>query len=95
MSLTKAGIAESVRDQCGFSKDKSSQLVSATLEIITNTLQSGNDVLISGFGKFCVRERNGHMGKNGFSTEEIPLSARRVVTFKCSRALRRVLNGKE
>ena len=95
MSLTKAAIAESVRDQCGFPSDRSSQLVSATLELITKRLESGEDVLISGFGKFCVMERNGHMGRSGASRAEISLGSRRVVTFRCSPLLREKLNEKD
>ena len=94
MSVTKAGLAESVRNLCGFSKDRSLELVSSTLELVAKSLESGEDVLISGFGKFCVRERNGHMGRNGVLSEELPPGAMRVVTFRCSPVLRAKLTGK-
>ena len=63
MSLTKAQIVESIQNQTGFSKNKSLEIVENLLEIIKSTLASGEDVLISNFGKFCVREkRNAEVG---------------------------------
>jgi len=58
------------------------------------TLANGEDVLISGFGKFCVKDKNDRRGRNPSTGEDMMLEARRVVTFKCSRPLRNKLNGK-
>ena len=95
MSLTRADIAESICELCDYSKNRSNKLVDSTLEIIKNALESGEDVLISGFGKFCVSEKNSRRGRNPISGEEVVVGARRVVTFRCSRLLKAKLNGKE
>ena len=75
-------------------KSRSSELVGALLEIMKTTLASGEDVLISGFGKFCVKDKTDRRGRNPSTGENIMLEARRIVTFKCSRPLKRKLNGK-
>jgi len=64
------------------------------LEIIKNTLENGQDVLISGFGKFCVKEKNSRRGRNPQTGKDLTLEARRVVTFKCSSALKDKINSK-
>jgi integration host factor subunit alpha len=93
MALTKADITESIYDQCGFSKTKSIQLVESLLEIIKKTLESGEDALISGFGKFCVREKRERRGRNPATGDHMMLGSRRVVTFRCSSVLRKKING--
>jgi integration host factor subunit alpha len=93
MTLTKAQIVESVQNQAGFSKNRSSELLETLLEIIKNTLVSGEDVLISGFGKFCVNQKNERKGRNPATGEEIILASRKVVTFNCSGKLRDKING--
>jgi integration host factor subunit alpha len=67
--------------------------VESLIEIIKSTLESGEDVLVSGFGKFCVKEKNERKGRNPATDEDLMLPARRVVTFKCSGKLRERLNG--
>jgi integration host factor subunit alpha len=93
MSLTKAGIIEKVNQETSLSKHKSSHAVECVLEIIIGTLASGKDVLISGFGKFCVREKSERRGRNPATGEDLMLKPRRVATFKCSGKLRDRCNG--
>lgn len=95
MTHTKADIAESVRNLCDYPKYRSSKLVESTLKIIKNALASGEDVLISGFGKFCVKENHSRNGRKPISGDSLTLGAKRIVTFKCSRVMREKLNGKK
>ena len=95
MTLTKSNIADSIFNNCGFSKTKSIQATETTLEIMKSTLESGEDILISGFGKFEVRGKNQRKGRNPATGNDLVLDARRVVTFKCSGVLRERLNGKK
>ena len=88
MVLTKAKIIEAVAEQNGVPKNRSSKVVESLLELIKSTLESGEDVLISGFGKFCVREKNARRGRNPATGDDMMMPPRRVVTFRCSRQLR-------
>jgi len=81
--------------QCGFSKTKSTDLTKTILKIVKKSLESGEDVLISGFGKFCVNEKNLRRGRNPATGNDLILDARKVVTFKCSSVLKEKLNGKK
>ena len=93
MSLTKARIVESIQNQTGFSKNKSSEVVETVLEIIKSTLASGEDVMISNFGKFCVNQKKERKGRNPATGDAMMLAPRKVVTFKCSGKLRKKING--
>jgi integration host factor subunit alpha len=93
MTLTKAQIVEIITEQNGFPKNKSGQIVESLLELIKSTLSNGDDVLVSGFGKFCVKEKGQRRGRNPATGDDLMLSARKVVTFKCSGKLRDKLNG--
>jgi len=93
MTLTKIKIVESVQNQTGFPKNRSSEIVETLLEIIKRTLALGEDVLVSGFGKFCVQEKKERKGRNPATGEDMMLSPRKVVTFKCSGKLRNRING--
>jgi len=93
MSLTKARIVESIQNQTGFSKNKSLEIVENLLEIIKSTLASGEDVLISNFGKFCVREKKERKGRNPATGDAMMLAPRKVVTFKFSGKLREWVNS--
>ena len=93
MALTKADIIQNINQQLGFPQKKSTELVEQLLETIKSTLASGDDVLVSGFGKFCVNDKKERRGRNPATGEEMMLRARRVVTFKCSGKLRRKVNG--
>jgi integration host factor subunit alpha len=94
MTLTKADLIDSIYNHVGLSKTKSIQLVESLLEIIKETLENGEDILISGFGKFFVKEKNERRGRNPQTREDLMLDARRVVTFRCSGVLRDKINGK-
>ncbi len=94
MTLTKADIVESIKDQFGFTKNQSVETVETLLEIIKKTLASGEDILISGFGKFCVKEKAERRGRNPATGGDLMLAHRKVVTFKCSGKLRERVNGK-
>jgi integration host factor subunit alpha len=93
MALTKIQIVESIHSQIGFTQKGSSEIVETLLEIIKNTLESGEDVLISGFGKFCVKEKKERKGRNPATGDAMMLAPRKVVTFKCSGKLRDRING--
>ncbi len=94
MTLTKANIVEKLSEEIGYPKNQSYEIVETLLEIIKGTLETGEDVLVSGFGKFCVKDKQGRRGRNPSTGEELVLEPRRVVTFKCSRQLRDKINGK-
>ena len=93
MSLTKAHIINSIQNQLNIPKNKSSEIVESLLEIIKSTLESGEDVLISGFGEFCVKEKSERRGRNPATGEDMMLPPRKVVTFRCSGKLRDSVNG--
>jgi len=92
MALTKAEIINAVQGEGGFTKQQSTAIIENLIEIIKDTLESGEDVLISGFGKFCVREKNERKGRNPATGEDLMLAPRKVVTFKCSGKLRDRIN---
>ena len=94
MTLTKAQLVESIHNKIGLTKNKSSEIVETCLEIIKSELESGKDVLISGFGKFCVKEKKERKGRNPATGDAMMLAPRRVVTFKCSGKLKDRINGK-
>jgi integration host factor subunit alpha len=92
MNLTKIQIVDSVQNQTGFPKNKSSEIVETLLEIIKRSLESGEDVLISGFGKFCVKEKKERKGRNPATGADLMLEPRKVVKFRCSGKLRDRVN---
>ena len=94
MTLTKARIVESIQNEIDITKGKSAEVFETFLELIKSTLESGEDALISGFGKFCVKEKNERRGRNPATGNDLMLKPRRVVTFKCSGRLRDKLNQK-
>jgi integration host factor subunit alpha len=94
MALTKNVIVEQLQTQLGFPKNQSVEITESLLEIVKSTLASGDDVLVSGFGKFCVKEKAERKGRNPATGEDLMLKPRRVVTFKCSGKLRDKVNGK-
>jgi integration host factor subunit alpha len=93
MTLTKDHIVNSIRGQLDLPKTKSTELFESILEIIKTTLENGEDVLISGFGKFCVKEKNERKGRNPQTGEDMILDERKVIVFKCSGKLREKMNG--
>ncbi len=92
MTLTKAHIVENLFAKNIFTKTESAQVIDTLFEIIKNTLEKGEDVLISGFGKFSVKEKHQRRGRNPQTGDPIILSPRSVVTFKCSGVLREKIN---
>ena len=92
MALTKEHIINSVRNNLDIPKTRSALLVESFLEIIKATLENGEDVLISGFGKFCVKEKNDIRGRNPQTGESLTLDARREKKFRCSSVLRDKIN---
>jgi len=93
MALTKNQIVEAVQNQTGFPKNRSYQIVENLLELIKDTLTSGEDVLISNFGKFCVNQKKERKGRNPATGEDLMLASRKVITFTCSGKLRDRVNG--
>ena len=94
MGLTKKDIVERVCDGLGFPRNQSIEIVESLLELMKLTLESGDDLLVSGFGKFTVRDKHERKGRNPATGEDAILPARRVVTFKCSGKLRDKVNNK-
>jgi integration host factor subunit alpha len=92
MSLTKADIIQNINQQLGFPQKKSKEVVEQLIEIIKSNLASGEEVLVSGFGKFCVNDKKERRGRNPATGDSMILRPRRVVTFKCSGKLRRKVN---
>ncbi len=88
MSLTKAEIANRLFDEVGLNKREAKEFVDAYFEEIRAELESGENVKLSGFGNFQLREKNQRPGRNPKTGEEIPISARRVVTFRPGQKLR-------
>jgi integration host factor subunit alpha len=93
MALTKADIVDVVSNELGFSKRQSINIVDSLLEIIKDSLASGDDVLVSGFGKFCIKEKGARKGRNPATGSDMMLAPRKVVTFKCSGKLREKINN--
>ncbi len=88
MSLTKADIADRLFNEVGLNKREAKEFVDAYFEVIRQALESGENVKLSGFGNFQLREKNQRPGRNPKTGEEIPISARRVVTFRPGQKLR-------
>jgi integration host factor subunit alpha len=86
--LTKAQIIDAVAERNGFTRKKSIETVEILLELIKQSLESGDDVLISGFGKFIVKKKRERRGRNPATGKDMMLRPRQVVTFKCSGKLR-------
>ncbi len=94
MALTKKDIIDRMQVELGFLRNKSVEITESLLELIKAALESGDDVLVSGFGKFCVKEKKARKGRNPATGEDLMLKPRRVVTFKWSGKLRQKVDGK-
>ena len=92
MALTKADIADSLSKQLGMTKDKCFEMIETLLGVVKENLADGEDVLISGFGKFCVKEKRRRKGRNPQTGADMILPPRRVVTFQYSGNLKDKLN---
>jgi integration host factor subunit alpha len=95
MTITKTSLINSICNNSNLPKQESISAVESLLEIIKRTLESGEDVLISGFGKFCLKEKKERKGRNPETGNDLMLDARRVVIFKCSSIVRDKINRKE
>ena len=94
MTLTKDDLIQTLYAQAGFSKQKARTTVEMFFGLVKKALESGEDVLISGFGKFSVRKKAPRKGRNPATGEVLPLDARTVITFRCSPVLRDKINQK-
>jgi integration host factor subunit alpha len=88
MALTKADLAESLFNELGLNKREAKEFVELFFERIREALASGDQVKLSGFGNFALRQKNSRPGRNPKTGEEIPITARRVVTFRASHKLK-------
>jgi len=96
MALTKAEVAEHLYEKVGLSKRDAKDMVEVFFEEIRETLESGEQVKLSGFGNFDLRQKSERPGRNPKTGEDIPISARRVVTFRPGQKLKsRVENGND
>jgi integration host factor subunit alpha len=94
MALTKNDLMNAMHERLSFRKCKSLDLLESFLEIMKKTLESGEDIRISGFGKFSVKDKRERRGRNPQSGEDLMLESRRVVTFRCSEVFRDKINGR-
>ena len=92
MALTKEKIINTIYNQVGLSKSQSRIVVERLLEIMKQSMENGEDILISGFGKFVVKNKSARRGRNPQTTEDLQLRARRVIVFKTSGVLRNKIN---
>jgi integration host factor subunit alpha len=95
MALTKNEMVLKFIEQTGIDNKTAMRSVEAIIEIMKSTLASGEDILVSGFGKFCVNEKNSRKGRNPTTGDDLILPAKKVVTFKCSGKLKDRMNGKK
>jgi integration host factor subunit alpha len=93
ITLTKARIVQAVVENNGYTQQKAFETVEILLELIKSTLENSEDVLISSFGKFCVKKKTERRGRNPATGKDMIMRPRKVVTFRCSRKLREKLDG--
>jgi integration host factor subunit alpha len=93
MTLTKADIVDALLRKEMFTKAQSAQIIDTLFELMKQSLQNGEDVIIHGFGKFSVKEKQARRGRNPQTGEPMKLAERKVVTFRCSGVLRAKMNG--
>jgi len=92
-TLTRADLTESVYEEVGLSRNESAELVETVLDEISDSLVAGNNVKISSFGSFLVRQKNGRMGRNPKTGEEVPIDPRRVIVFRPSQVMKDEINA--
>ena len=93
MTLTKTNITETIEQELNLSRSDAYNIVEEFLEIIKETIEDGEDLMISGFGKFCVKHKSERKGRNPATGQDLMLNSRNVVTFKCSQSLREKINN--
>lgn len=94
MTLIKNRIAQRIAQESGLSKNRSIEILGQLIEIIKRNLEEGNPILIAGFGKFCVKNKNPRLGRNPATGDPLTIRGRSVVSFKCSKKLKDRINGK-
>jgi integration host factor subunit alpha len=92
-TLTKAHIVKAVVETNGYTQRKSFETIEIMLELIKRSLENGEDVLISNFGKFCVKKKRERRGRNPSTGEDMMMRPRKTVTFRSSGRLREKING--
>lgn len=92
MTLTKSRIIEEIQKRTDLNRTEAGRTFQSLTEIVKQTLASGEKILISAFGKFCVKEKKERKGRNPETGNDMMLEARRVVTFKCSQKLKGKIN---
>lgn len=92
MTITKAELVKILHSNTDLPKEKCGRAVESMFELMKEKLEQGNDVLISGFGKWSVNSKNPRKGRNPQTGEALMLDARRVVTFKCSKKMKESVN---
>lgn len=93
MALTKDDIAERLCTESEFTKNKSIELVEAVIELIKKSLESGDDILFSGFGKFCFQHKGARRGRNPATNEDLMLKLRKRMQFYCAGKFGKRING--
>lgn len=93
MTITKARLAEALFNEVGFNKREAKDIIDQFFEAIRASLESGEAVKISGFGSFVLRDKSSRLGRNPKTGEEVPISARRVVTFRASQKLKKRISS--
>jgi integration host factor subunit alpha len=94
-TLTRADLSEAVHRQIGLSRSESADLVKSMLDMMSDHLIDGQTVKLSSFGTFMVRAKNGRVGRNPKTGEEVPITPRRVLVFRPSQVMKNVINGLE
>ena len=94
MTLTKMDIIQKIADECGFSKLEASEYVELFFDVIKDALEKGENVRISGFGNFILRDKRQRIGRNPQTGEAIQISPRRVMSFKISQILKEAMNAR-
>ncbi len=92
-TLTRADLTEAIYETVGFSRNESASLVEAVLDEVADCLVKGDNVKISSFGSFLVRQKNGRMGRNPKTGEEVPIDPRRVLVFRPSQVMKDEINS--
>ncbi|WP_262695056.1 integration host factor subunit alpha [Kordiimonas aquimaris] len=92
-TLTRADLTEAIYEEIGLSRNESAELVESVLEEVASCLVSGENVKISSFGSFLVRQKNGRMGRNPKTGQEVPIDPRRVLVFRPSQVMKDRINA--
>lgn len=95
MTLTKEKLLTMIRKETGIERIRSNEILETFFEIMKSTLESGEDVMISSFGKFKVRDKNERRGRNPQNGESMRIIPRKVVTFRCAPNLRKFFKSQE